>query len=162
MANPDIVSGLAPYGRIYQASPYVAGGTVYPGDPLKQKSDGSVEVAAATNALIGVAAHYATSGQKVLVYDHPAQKYSAQSDDATIAAQSDLGLNYNIIVASANTTYRRSGVEIDGDTGAVTGTLPLKVLALVPAADNAYGANCKVICKINNHQLGSHTGTDGV
>jgi hypothetical protein len=162
MANKDIVDGAKPYGPLLRSRPYKAEAAVYPGDLLKQHASGTVEQCAATNASIGVALTYAAAAGIVQVADHPDQEFVMQVDDATIDSQTDLGLNYNIIVASPNTTFRRSGMEIDGDTGDTVATLPMKVLRLLPQIDNALGANCKVICKINNHQLGSSTGTAGV
>ena len=162
MPNKDIVDGAKPYGPCLRIRPYKAEAAVYPGDLLKQNAAGTVERAAAGNACIGVALAYAGAAGEVLVADHPDQEFIMQVDDDTVDAQTDFGLNYNIVVASANTTYRRSGIEIDGNTGDTTATLPIKVLRLLPAVDNALGLHCKVICKINNHQLGSSTGTAGV
>jgi hypothetical protein len=162
MANKDIVNGAMPYGPLLRIRPYQAEGTVYPGDLLKFHADGTVEQAAAAGAAMGVALTYAVADGTVLVADHPDQEFVMQADDDTINAQADIGLNYDIIVAAANTTYRRSGMEIDASTQATTATLPIKVLRILPAVDNALGANVKCICKINNHQLGSHTGTAGV
>lgn len=162
MANKDIVQGFKPHGKLKQANVYQAGGTIYEGDAVKLDSGGQVVQAAASDALLGVALAYATSGQNVLVADDPSQLFVCQADDGTIDAQTDLNLNYDIVVAAANTTYRRSGMEIDASTQATTATLPIKVLRVLPAIDNALGAQVDVICKINNHQLGSHTGTAGV
>lgn len=163
MANRDEVTGFRPYGNALRLRPYVASAEIFPGSAVKQEAGGRVSEAAATNALCGVAATYASgAGVTVMVWDDPDQEFIGQSDDATIAAQTDLGLNYSITVAAGNATYKRSGMEIDGSTGATTATLECKVLRLLPAVDNAFGANCKVIFKINNHQLGSHTGTAGV
>lgn len=162
MANADIVKGFQPYGKVISANIYQAGGTIYEGDLVKLDSGGQVVQAAATDACLGVALAYAASGASVLVADSPAQKFIGQADDATIDAQTDLNLNYDIIVAAANTTYRRSGMEVDASTQSAVATLPLKVLRVLPAIANALGANVDVIVKINNHQLGSHTGTAGV
>ena len=162
MANKDIVDGAKPWGPCLRVRPYVANSAVYPGDLVKQNAAGTVEQAAASNACIGVALTYAAAAAEVLVADHPDQEFVMQVDTADVDAQTDFGLNYNITVAAANTTYRRSGMEIDGTSGATTATLPIKMIRLLPAVDNALGANAKVICKINNHQLGQSTGTAGV
>ena len=153
MANADIVSGARPYGRIEQMTSYVAESTIYKGDLLKKNAAGTVERAAATNALVGVALSNAAATEKVLVADHPDQKFVIQSDDATEpAAQTAIGLNYDITVSAANTTYKRSGMELDGSTGGTTNALVLRLLAIEPAVDNAFGANAKCIVKINQHQ----------
>ncbi len=162
MANKDIVKGAEPYGKVLRVRPYVAQAAVYPGDFLKKNAAGTVAQAAAADAVIGVAATYAAASGEVLVYDHPDQEFIIQSDSADIDAQTDIGLNYDFVVASANTTYRRSGMELDGDTGATTATLPLKLQRIQPAPDNALGANVKCIVLINNHQLSAGTGSAGV
>ena len=155
MANSDIVNGARPYGRIEQMTSYKAESTVYKGDFVKKNAAGTVERAAATNALLGVAMSNATAGEQVLVADHPEQKFVCQADDNSIAAQTDLGLNAEIVVAAADTTYKRSGMEVDASTKAVTSTLALRILALEPAVDNAFGTNAKLIVKINVHQNAS-------
>ncbi len=162
MANADIVVGAQLHGRGHQANVYVAESTIYKGDFVKKNAAGTVERAAASNALLGVALNDAAAAGEVLVADHPDQQFMVQADDATIDAQTDIGLNYNIVVAAANTTYKRSGMELDGDTGADTATLPLKLVRIVAAPDNELGANVKCVVRINNHQNGSHTGTAGV
>lgn len=162
MANADIVVGAQPAGRGYQANVYKAESTIYKGDFLKKNAAGTVERAAASDALIGVALTDAAASADVLVADHPDQLFRIQSDDATIDAQTDIGLNYDIVVAAANTTYKRSGMELDGSTGNTTATLPLKLMRIEAAPDNALGANVKCVVRINNHQNGSHTGAAGV
>lgn len=162
MANKDQVKGFEPYGKLQSARNYQAGGTIYQGDLVKFSSGGQVVQAAAADACCGVALSYATSGNDVLVADSPDQMFVGQADDSTIDAQTDINLNYDFVVASANTTYRTSGMEVDASTQNTTATLPLKVVKILPRIDNALGANVDVVCKINNHQLGSHTGTAGV
>lgn len=152
MANLDIVDGFKPFGRIYPQSSYVAGGTIYKGDALKLKNDGTVERAAAGDALIGIAVSNAASAESVLVADHPDQLFIGQADDATIDAQTDIGLNCDIVVAAANTTYKRSGMELDASTVDTTSTLVCRVERIVKAPDNALGANVKVVFSINSHQ----------
>jgi hypothetical protein len=163
MANRDIVDGFRPYGEALRLRPYVASGVVYPGSLVKQEGGGRVEEAAASNPCIGVASEYASgAGVTIMIWDHPDQEFVGQADGADIDAQTDLGLNYNFVVSAGNATYKRSGMEIDSDTGATNSNYPLKVLRLHPAIDNEFGANAKCIFKINNHQLGQGTGTAGV
>jgi hypothetical protein len=162
MANKDIVEGVKPYGPVLRVRPYSAGGTIYKGDPVKCDANGEVVVATAGDACIGVAASYATSADDVLVFDHPDQEFECQVDDATVNAATDMNLNYNFVFGTASTLYKRSGVEVDGDSQATNSNYQAKVLRMKPAVDNALGANVKVILKINNHQLGSGTGTEGV
>lgn len=152
MPNADIVAGARPYGRVEQMTAYKAESVIYKGDFVKKNAAGTVERAAATNALLGVAMSNAAAGEQVLVADHPEQKFVCQADDANIAAQTDIGLNCEIVVGTADTTYKRSGMEVDASTKATTSTLALRVLALEPAVDNTFGANAKLIVKINVHQ----------
>lgn len=162
MPNRDEVKGCEPYGPVLRCRPYPAGGTIYPGDPLKFDANGEVVIATAGDACMGVAATYATSADDVLVYDHPDQEFVGQSDSADIDALTDMNLNYNFVFGTASTLYRRSGVEIDGDTGATNSNKQAKVLRLLPRESNALGANAVLVFKINNHQLSGGTGTLGV
>jgi hypothetical protein len=162
MANKDLPQGARPHGAVRRMTGYVAGGTIYPGDCVKLKNDGTVEVAAASNALCGVSAGYVTVGQTVMVYDDPSQLFSIQSDSADVDAQTDINLNFNIVATAADTAYRVSRHELDGDTGATDSILPIKLLKIEPAVDNALGAAVKCVVKINNHQFSSGTGTLGV
>lgn len=160
MANLDLVVGAQPTGRIYQANVYKAASAIYKGDFVKKNADGKIERAAASNALLGVALSDAAADEDCLVADHPDQQFRIQADDASIDAQTDIGLNYNIAVGSASTKYKRSAMELDGNTGATDSTLPLRLLRIEPAQDNALGANVKCVVKINSHQ-NSH-GVEGV
>lgn len=161
MANADQPRGLRPSGRILHAGVYQAGSTIYPGDPVKQADDGQID-SSITVPLIGVALNYATVGQDVLVADDPSQEFVVQSDDATIDAQTDLLLNYDLILGTPDSTYKISRSELDGDTGATTATLAVKLLRVEARPDNALGSAVDCIVKINNHSLGSHTGTVGI
>lgn len=158
MANQDKPRGLEVYGELLRANEYIASAAIYPGDMVKLGSDGKVSRVAASDAGCGVALSYASAdGQKVLVADHPDQRFIIQCDDASIAAQTNLNLNYDIIVGSADTTYKRSGMELDGSTGANTATLQLRALQVNKEINNAFGANVDVIVQINYHQLDSNT-----
>lgn len=163
MANGDRPEGARPYGSVLSVNRYVAAGAIAPGDFLKQDSGGKVIVGTATGALCGVAASYAAAdGDDVLVYDNPNQKFIVQSDDTDPDAQTDIGLNYDLLATAYDSTYKVSRHELDGSTGATTATLPLKLLGIEVRPDNALGASADCIVKINNHQFGSHTGTAGV
>jgi len=157
MANKTQIKGAEPFGKLLSANDYVAAGTIYPGDLVKLKSDGKVEVAAASNASCGVALSYATADQRVLIADDPQQLFVMESDDASIDEQTDLNLNYNITVGTASTLYKRSAMRVDGSTGATDSNLPLKVLRINKSVDNALGDKVDVVCKINNHQLANAT-----
>lgn len=153
MANTDMPQGARPKGPV-KANAYQAGGTIAPGDFVKLDANGQVVVASASNALVGVAMSYATSGQDVLVADDPDQRFIVQSDDGTIDAQTDINLNYNITATTLSTTYKVSRHELDGNTGATDSTLPLRLLKVYPEVNNALGTNVECEVVINNHQLG--------
>ena len=158
MANKNQPRGFEPFGRLKSANDYVAGGTVYPGDIVKLNADGKIEAAAAGTAkALGVALNYAVANGTVLVADSPDQLFVGQADDATIDAQTDFNLNYNLTVTAANTTYKRSQMSVDASTGATDSNLPLRVLRINKAVDNELGDKVDVVCKINNHQLGDAT-----
>lgn len=163
MANQDRPNGLVPHGQVLRVTEYVAGAACYPGDPLALAADGKVDPSAG-DALIGVCASYAAAdGDKVQVWDHPDQRFTIQSNDATITAQSFVGGNYDVVVGTPSTTYKMSRAELDGDTAdATAATNPLKVLDLAKEVGNDFGGNALLIVKINNHQLSGGTGSAGV
>lgn len=158
MANKDQVRGLEPSGKLLHCAEYTAGATIYPGDIVKLDNAGLLAVAAAgTAACTGVALTYATSGNKCMVSDDPNQEYVAQADDGTIAAQTNVGLNYNIVVGTASTLYKRSAMQIDASTGVTDANMPLRVVRLAPAVDNDFGSKADLIVKLNNSQRGNLT-----
>lgn len=162
MANLDMPSGAVPKGPVLRATSYLTSSIVYPGDFVEFASDGTVAAADATSALCGVALSYAASGASVLVADDPNQRFIVQADEADVDAQTDINLNANFVATAGNTTYRVSRMELDSSTINTTDTLPLKIIKIYPVINNALGAQVKLEVKINNHQLGSHTGTAGV
>lgn len=172
MANADLPRGFRPYGQLLHVGIYVASGTIYPGDAVKQEAGAAnttqlrtrVAVGANGDALIGVALNYATVGQIVRVADDPSQLFAGQCDGADYDENADLGTNAGIVATTGDTTFKVSRMEVDSSDINTTATLALKILGVVPRQDgkNAFGANVEVIFKINNHQLGSHTGTAGV
>lgn len=160
MANKNQAKGLAPAERLLRARKYVAGSTVYPGDPVAIAADGAVDPSV-TPPLIGVALNYALAGEAVMVADHPDQIFAVEADEAL--AQTDVGGNFDLILGSPSTLYKRSAAILDGSSIATTATLAVKMLGIAPGVDNAAGAdNVDVLVKINNHSLGSHTGTAGL
>lgn len=167
MANVDRPNGFAPYGPILRVRPYYAGVETFRGDMVNRKAGTSqvgglaeVEPGDASEAQIGVALNYAAIGSVVYVCDHPDQEFVGQADETEISDGVDMGLNYNLL--ATNGANGQSAHEIDSSTGATTATLPIRVLRLLPAVDNALGAQAKCICKINNHQLSAGTGSAGV
>jgi hypothetical protein len=129
---------------------------------VKLGSDGKVVAAAASDALVGIAASYASaSGQEVIVWDDPDQEFVVQGDNGTDVAQADVGLNYNIVATAGNTTYKQSRMELDSNSGVTTpATLPLRLLGISREEGNATGEFAKCIVSINQHQR--RAGTAGV
>jgi len=163
MANVDRPQGASPKGEPKRANEYVAGGIVYPGDMVKLNSAGRVVAASASDALCGVALSYAgAAGEKLIVSDDINQLYVIQADGTDIDAETDINLNYNIVATGGSTKYKLSRMELDSDTGATSSILPLKLLGIERAADNALGEFVDCIVKINNNQLAGGTGTEGV
>lgn len=159
MANQDKPCGLRPHGRILRVRPYTAGSACYPGDAVALAADGQVDPAT-TGALLGVAMSYASAqGQTVLVADDPNQLFEVQADD--VIAVTDVGLNCTL-TGSPNTTYKRSGHELDASEKADTATLSLQILGISPEVGNAANsADNDVIVRINVHQL-NNAGRQGV
>lgn len=167
--------------------PAADGTAMFIGDLVKLGStpDGSgvrgVTQAAAGDACIGVVVgivpsmtnldtpqyRAASTAGYVLVADDPAIIFEAQEDGDTDPLEMvDAGLNVNFVVGSGSTTTGASGMQIDSNTENTTATLPLKLLQPVQRPDNelvsAGQAYTRWLVTINNHQLGSHTGTAGV
>lgn len=162
MANRDQPCGSVPHERALRVRPYTAGSAIYPGDLVTLSSDGKVDTAAA-GPLLGVAMSYASAdAAQVLVADHPDQLIEIQADTTEVDAQTDVGLNYPIVNTAASTAYKISRQELDASAGATDSTLPLRLVGIVPRADNALGGFVDCVCVINNHQLKGGTGTVGV
>jgi len=161
MANKNQPNGgFTPYGAIISSQIYQSAGVIYPGDMLTMNSSGLVTqaTAGAGNAVIGCALQYCSAAnQDCLVADAVDQEFVAQALDATIAAQAQLGLNYNVIATAGNTQFKISMHELDSSTGATNSNYQLRALRLLPMIGNAFGAQAKIICKINNHQLAPNT-----
>ena len=160
MANKNQAIGLRPHGELIRVRKYVAGSTVYPGDPVAIATDGQVD-SSITVPLLGVAMNYATVGQDLMVADHPDQMFEVEADEALV--QADVSGNFDLALGTASTLYKRSAAYLDGSTIATTATLAAKVVAIADGVDNAAGSdNVDVIIKINNHVLNGGTGTAGL
>lgn len=180
MANKDNANGFMPYSHA-KGGGGQATAMSYPllstnaaigiGSPVFKTTSGVDHATAGTgNPLIGIAAEpkAANTGGTIKVWDDPFQLFVAQCDDgtgtATIAGA--LGLNINFInsgVQSANSKISKS--ELDESSATTGATLQFKIIALSTEyqgnALNALGEFNRLVVKINNHQLGSSTGTAG-
>ena len=159
-------------------------GAMFTGDIVKQANDGSVVQGTAGDAARGVfmGCFYtdpstskprfnntfpngtAASDAIAFVADDPDQLFIAQQDsDSANAVVADLNLNANLVVGSGNTTTGISAMEIDSDTKNTTATLNVKLIDFYDTPSNDATANNSIlVVKINNHELGSHTGTAGL
>jgi hypothetical protein len=157
---------------------------MYVGDVVKLAASGAdttgtkpaVALAAAGDAVVGVIVGFsvnrddiniagqrraASTARDVYVADSPDLIFEVETSNGTPAA-ADINLNINHAVGTPDATMARSGATVDFGTEATTATLTFKLLGFVPREDNEVGASAKVLVKINNHQLGSSTGTAGV
>lgn len=157
MANQDRPQGFQPKGEPIRVNAYQAGGTIYPGDAVKQDANGQVVSASAGDALLGVALGKAVSGEDVQVADDPDQEFVVQADGADVDAQTDINLNYDIVATAGSSAYNISRMELDSDTGATT-SAQLRLLGIDKREDNALGAQVDCIVMINEHQLKGTTG----
>ena len=160
------------------------GTAIFTGDPVKYKNDGTVEVATAGDASCGVFMgcfytdpttskptfrnHFPASlspGDAIaFVADDPDQLYIAQQDsDGSNLVAADLNLNADLVFGAGSTSTGMSGVEIDSSTKNTTAALQVRLIDFYDTPSNDATANNSIlVVKINNHQLGSHTGTAGV
>ena len=195
MANIDAAFGLRPIAKVGSPPGGTTGTTkysigdnqstaIFTGDPVKYKNDGTIEVATASDALLGVfmGCFYTdpTTGKPTyrnyfpaslspgdaiaFVADDPDQMYIAQQDSVgSNLVAADLNLNANLIFGAGSTTTGVSGVEIDSSTGAVTATHQVRLIDFydIPSND-ATANNSELVIKINNHSLNGGTGTVGL
>lgn len=161
MANNNQPNGLKPHGQLIRARKYIAGSTVYPGDPVSLATDGQVD-SSVNVPLIGVALNYATVNEAVMIADHPDQVFEVQASGAL--AQADVNGNFDLTLGTASTLYKRSACVVDASTADnTTATLAVKLLGIGDAVNNtANAAYNDVIVKINNHSLNGGTGTAGL
>jgi hypothetical protein len=195
MANIDAAFGLRPIAKVGSAPGGTTGTTkysigdnqgtaIFTGDPVKYKNDGTVEVATASDPLLGVfmGCFYTdpTTGKPTFrnyfpaslspgdaiafVADDPDQMFVVQQDSVgSNLVAADLNLNANLIFGAGSTTTGVSGVEIDSSTGAATATHQVRLIDFydIPSND-ATANNSELVIKINNSVMNGGTGTAGV
>lgn len=109
--------------------------------------------------------HVGSSTLAVYIATDPNIIYECQDNGAaTLIAAADVGLNYDLIIGSGNTTTGLSNMEVDsGTAGATTANTPVKLVGIVDRADNEIGlANAKLLVKLNTHAYGVDAGNLGV
>lgn len=176
MANSDAPNGFKPYNGPSSPSgnpvisdlPLLATNTAIGiGTPVAYLGSG-VEIAGTTDQLVGIAAEAkaASAGGTIKVYSDPQQLFVAQLDDGTGTLTAALDMGKNTTFVGTGVTNGLSTAELDESAGQTTATLLFKCIKLSDdygrRSKNAAGEFARVVCKINNHFLGSHTGTAGV
>ena len=178
MANPNTPRGLVPLrdaGSKVETGgvemffvPASDGTALFIGDPVvKAGSADAAGVATVTRAsaagpITGVVEGFMPDGTVnmvgnraastacyVLVHTDPNTLFEIQDTAGTIAAV-DVGLNASMTLAAGNAFTKRSAVVLDAATKATTATLPLKIVGLRQLPGNDFGANAKLLVKINN------------
>lgn len=109
----------------------------------------------------------ASTKRYVMVADDPNILFVAQEDGVgTPIPVAAAGLNVNFVAGAGSTITGSSGMQIDSDTVTTTNTMTLKLIEPLQAVDNEIVTGgqsyTRWLVKINNHQLGSGTGTAGV
>lgn len=109
----------------------------------------------------------ASTAQYVLVCDAPDVIYEVEAATGSNAAYSfavaDVGQNADLTTVAGSTTTGTSAAALDMSTKNTTATLQWKIMGVVLRPDNEVTGNyTKVLVKINNAQLSSGTGTDGI
>lgn len=135
------------------------GTSIFYGDFVKLVAAGTLEKDTGTTTLnpigifVGCTYTDPTSGQVVhsqywpagntaadpigWVINDPDILFQMQSDEAI--PQTSLGLNFAVVQTAGSTAIGKSKNAVDGNTGAVTATLPLKLVAFVDGPDSAVG-----------------------
>lgn len=180
--NKDAARGLIPYrhaaggairpnqhGEYEIADDYAS--AIYHNDPVKVDGNGRIQVAAASDRLIGSFAgvqYVAENGEvkfsnhwvastsikagttaKAFVYDDPNILFEIQADEDI--EQADLGAMADIVYTAGDATTGVSKVELDS-SNIGTGTT-LKIVEIIPRAGNVLGTNTKVGVRISKHYL---------
>jgi len=193
MPNRDEPRGARPYGHLSGGDPN-RGIIEYPiadayaeelldGDFVVQVSTGGINLAAATERLLGVfrgCRYINSSGEQVFSKRWPAstagatERYASvacdpnslfliQADtDATGILEVDRGNLADIVATAGNTTMEQSRMELD-TSGIGTGTAQLRIIDKDNSPDNAWGDNVNLIVQIYEHELtGADSATPGV
>lgn len=87
------------------------------------------------------------------VIDDPNQKFLIQVDESV--AQTQIGLNADVVGTGGSTTTGVSSMELDSSTIAKAAALNLKIIGLYDVPGNSFGTNAVVVVKINEHLYGS-------
>jgi hypothetical protein len=156
MANVDFPMGFKPVMSLTGGPPVIMPGDRYSdgsaaigeGDPLKKDGSGRwLSITAAGDNPDAVAANYIASGDTTTLlqmYSLRETIFEVQSDDATLADDTQIGNYFDITVNTPDTTRLRSTMELDGDASAED---TLILIGKAERPGNAWGANVNVLVK---------------
>ena len=184
--RPIAKVGSAPGGTTGTTKYSIASGAsgLFTGDPVKQGNDGNIVIATAGDAIRGVfmgcfytdpstskptfrnffPASTSPGDAIAFVADDPNQLFIIQQDSvANNIVAADRNLNADFVTATGSTVTGMSKTEVDSSSKNTTAGLNLRIIDFYDTPSNDATANNSIlVVKINNHQLGSHTGTTGV
>ena len=183
MANTDAPNGFVPLrhltGGVVRPQAYpianAYSNSLFSGDLVTLLSDGTVGIGTNTSNALGVfygvqyidrasgdvkfskvwtasTAIKANTAATAFVYDDPNITYEVQGSGTF--ANANVGELCNVLFTAGETTFGGSQQEANLATLGTT-ALPLRILRLVDAPDNAVGADAKLEVVINNHLYGT-------
>ena len=184
MANQDAAFGLKPIGKVGQnrdnggLSEYdiaASATAIYFNDPVKMKSDGTIEVAGAGGAILGslggvfftdantskptFANHLKASNTatdiKGFVSDDPYERFEIQTNNTGASANTDIFNVADIEYTAGSSPDFVSKVELNDSTLANGSSATLQILGLSrdPSNNEVGSANVNWVVRINEHEL---------
>jgi len=187
MANTDAPNGFTPARHLtggtirmeeYPIQSGASGDTtgIFSGDVMTQDTDGYVDLAATTEAVLGIFAgcsYTATTGEKIFAKNLPANTTTGSGDITAyiysdpmivyrvqhnaIGAFADNNSAFDSVIGAGNTKTGRSAAELNTSTKGVSGQW--RQLGLVKTDDNAWGANAEVEVVAYEHVYSGAVGT---
>ncbi len=119
-----------------------------------------VKATPGTSIILGVSAHYSAAllAARVHVYVDQEAEYVAQDDNSTdgiVAA--NMGLNANVTTTAGNVTTGFSKHQIAEASVNTSASRDMHLLRRFPDPFNAFGPNCRIICKFltNREAIGT-------
>jgi|TARA_R100001082_G_scaffold54151_1_gene29582 hypothetical protein len=184
MANQDAAFGLKPIGKVGQnrdnggLSEYdiaASATAIYFNDPVKMKSDGTIEVAGAGGAILGslggvfftdantskptFANHLKASNTatdiKGFISDDPYERFEIQTNNTGASANTDIFNVADIEYTAGSSPDFVSKVELNDSTLANGSSATLQILGLSrdPSNNEVGSANVNWVVRINEHEL---------
>tara|TARA_R100000664_G_C2678436_1_gene87489 strand:+ start:84 stop:659 length:576 start_codon:yes stop_codon:yes gene_type:complete len=184
MANQDAAFGLKPIGKVGQnrdnggLSEYdiaASATAIYFNDPVKMKSDGTIEVAGAGGAILGslggvfftdantskptFANHLKASNTatdiKGFISDDPYERFEIQTNNTGASANTDIFNVADVEYTAGSSPDFVSKVELNDSTLASGSSATLQILGLSrdPSNNEVGSANVNWVVRINEHEL---------